>query len=135
MYGSNLRLHFKHDDAYGGFAEVNGVMRADETALVLEYVTKDAILGVVRSDPKTLTIPYSQIASVEYKRTWFKSRFRILINSIEILQQFPASGDGMISLQIKRKFKQTAADLASHVNLLLSEHRLDAFGGGFSSLP
>ncbi len=35
---------------YGGLAVCDGLMRLEEQALVLEYQSKDAVLGILKSD-------------------------------------------------------------------------------------
>ena len=134
MYSTNLRLPFKTDEAYSGLAAVEGIMRAEKTRLVLEYQVKDNILGMLKSKPKELAIPFTELSEVVYKRNWFISRFRLYVNSMRILGEFPVGKDGVISLRIRRNQKETAKGLESYVNLRLSEIRLDMLGEDASSL-
>jgi hypothetical protein len=125
MYSSNLRLHFTTDDAYSGLAKVEGILRAEKNRLILEYQVKDNLIGVIKSSPKELRIPFEELSEVTYKLNWFVSRFRLHINSMKILGEFPVGKDGVISLRIRRKQKEMAKDLISYINLRLSEIRLD----------
>ncbi len=134
MYSTNLRLPFKTDEAYSGLAAVEGIMRAEKGRLILEYQVKDNIFGVIKSKPKELMIPYEEMSQVLYKRNWFISRFRLHINSMRILGEFPVGKDGIISLKVKRKHKEIAKNLESYINLRLSEIRLDMLGEDTSSL-
>ncbi|MEL6844151.1 MAG: hypothetical protein AAFP02_13155, partial [Bacteroidota bacterium] len=106
-------------------SEVNGMMRLGQKSLILEYQVKDGIVGMIKSDPKELVIPFDNLLEVKYKLNWAVSRFKITVNSMRILGKFPVSDSGVISLKIKRKQKQGAKELASRLNLLLSEHRLE----------
>lgn len=134
MYSTNLRLHFTTDDAYSGLAKVQGILRAEKDRLILEYQVKDNLFGVIKSNPKKLNIPYEELAEVNYKLNWFVSRFRLHVNSMKVLGEFPVGKEGVISLRITRKQKQTAKELASYINLRLSEIRLDQLGEDYTSL-
>lgn len=125
MYSNNLRLHFTTDDAYSGLAKVEGILRAEKNRLILEYQVKDNLIGVIKSSPKELRIPFEELSEVTYKLNWFVSRFRLHISSMKILGEFPVGKDGVISLRIRRKQKEMAKDLLSYINLRLSEIRLD----------
>ena len=125
MFGNQRSLHFTTDEAYQGFAEVKGILKAEKDRLILEYQMKDAIIGFIKSAPKFLEIPFEELVEVEYKINWAKSRFRLKVNSMRVLGEFPVENDGIISLKIKRKQKQSAKELASWINLRLSEYRLE----------
>lgn len=125
---SNKILHFKTEDAYSGLASVEGIMRLGKEQVVLEFQMKDNILGMLKSKPKALTIPFRDLAEVSYKVNWFISQFRLQVTSMHILGEFPGAKDGIIKLKIKRKQKQSAKELASHINLQLSEYRLKMMG-------
>ncbi|MEL6652796.1 MAG: hypothetical protein AAFQ87_18495 [Bacteroidota bacterium] len=117
-------MHFTAEGPHG-LTEVNGMMRLGQKSLILEYQVKDGIVGMIKSDPKELVIPFDNLLEVKYKLNWAVSRFKITVNSMRILGKFPVSDSGVISLKIKRKQKQGAKELASRLNLLLSEHRLE----------
>jgi hypothetical protein len=125
MFSTNVSLPFTTEDAYQGLANVNGMMQVRRNELILEYQVKDNIFGVLKSGTKELHIPFSELSEVQYKLNWFVSRFRLHVKSMRILGEFPVGKDGVISLKIKRKQKKVAQDLASSINLRLSEIRLD----------
>ena len=128
MFTNSRKLHFSTDQAYNGLAAVAGIMHAEKDRLVLEYQVKDNLFGVLKSKTRKLVIPYKELSEVTYKINWFISRFRLHVNSMEILGEFPASKDGVISLKIKRKQKQAAKELESYINLRLSEIRIEMMG-------
>ncbi|MFK7923667.1 MAG: hypothetical protein AB8H47_17040 [Bacteroidia bacterium] len=118
-------LNFTTEDAYHGLAAVNGMLRLGRKELIIEYQVKDALVGMLKSEPKELRIPFENLLEVEYKLNWILSRFKLHVNSMHILGKFPVGKDGVITLKIKRKQKKTAQELASTINLKLSEHRLE----------
>lgn len=128
MLTSTRKLHFSTEDAYNGFATVEGIMRLEQEAIVLEFQVKDNFIGVIKSKTKDLRIPFSELEEVKYKTNWFVSNFRLFVSSMRILGEFPGGKDGVIKLKIKRKQKENAKQLASHINLALSEFRLKMMG-------
>jgi hypothetical protein len=124
MINPRIRLPFKLSDVYGGFAEVQGILSTEPDAIVLQFQVKDSVIGLVKSPPKELKIPFSEIESVEYKRNIFVSRFFIRVHSLSVLDGFPDNKDGEVRLKIKRTHKETARNAASHLSLQLSEYRL-----------
>ncbi|MEM6343915.1 MAG: hypothetical protein AAF927_08545 [Bacteroidota bacterium] len=122
---SNQVLHFTTEEAYHGLAAVSGMMRLGKNQLILEYQVKDALVGMLKSEPKELVIPFENLVEVVYKLNWAVSRFKIQVNSMHILGKFPVGKEGVITLKIKRKQKQAAKELASSINLKLSEYRLE----------
>lgn len=133
MINRKMRLHFTAEEAYSGLAEVEGIMRLEPRALVLEFQVKDSIFGVIKSKAKDLRIPFEELEEVEYKVNWRMSRFEIYVQSMHLLGQFPGSKDGRITLKIKRKYKQNAKEFSSHLNLRLSEYRLSSMDDGEDS--
>lgn len=121
-------IPFKTDDVYNGLAEIDGMMHADSERILLEFQVKDALFGVVKSAPKALTIPYSVLREVEYKRNFFVSKFKLHVTSMEILGKFPNSKDGIIAVKIKRKLKESALEMESFIRLHHSEYRLRLTG-------
>ena len=131
---SDMRLHFKTEEAYNGFAKVSGIIRAERRQLVIEYQVKDNIFGVIKGRPKELVIPYEQLADVKYKVNWFLSRLELHVNAMRILGEFPVGEEGVIKLGINRKQKKTAKEMASYINLRASEIRLEMMDEDFTSL-
>ncbi len=125
MYPSQTHLPFHTDEAYSGFAEVDGILEAERGRLILGYQVKDSILGVVKSGAKELIIPYDQLSAVDYQYGWFKSRFILKVRNMRILNDFPAIKDGTIILKIKRKNKAIAEDLDAYINLRIAEVGLE----------
>ncbi len=133
MFTRIQRIPFSLDDIYSGFAEAEGILTVNNDELVFEFQTKDTVFGVIMSKPRKITIPISEIVSIKYKRNWFVSRLQIYVSQLSLLQAFPKTKEGGVSLKIKRKHKQTAQDIVSFVNYRLSEYRLDSMDSEFRS--
>lgn len=131
MMISQIRLPFTLSDVYSGFAEANGLLYVQrDDVLVVEVQVKDAFLGVVKSKPKRTYIPFRDIVSLDFKKNWFITRLTIRVTSLEHLNNFPGDHQGEVKLNIKRRDREEAKQLASYVNLRISEIRLDMMDEG-----
>ena len=129
MYLSQKYIPFTTDKAYGGFADIDGMLQVERDRLVLEYQVKDGILGVLKSSPQDLVIPYDELSTVEFKSGWFSASLRLKIRNLHKLSQFPAGKDGMITLKIKRRDRELADDMEAYINLRIAEVGLEKLEG------
>ena len=118
-------LPFKTDEAYHGFAEIQGLLHVERDHLLLEFELKDALFGVLKSGAKELKISYLDLNHVAYRRSWVKSRLVLQVNNMRVLSAFPGAKDGTIVLKIKRKYKGAAEDIESYANLRIAELKLE----------
>jgi hypothetical protein len=119
-----LAVPFSIKNVYEGFAELDGLLRIDQENLILEYQTKDAIFGVVKSAVKNIYIKYSDILSMEFKKGFFSSKITITTSSFIADKMFPKAHGNELELVIKKKHKEQAMQLVSIVNLGNAESRL-----------
>ncbi|MEO1449948.1 MAG: hypothetical protein AAFV07_10505 [Bacteroidota bacterium] len=135
MLHLSSRLPFSIDDVYGGFAQVTGILTAEEDAIFLEYQTQDNILGgLIKSSTRELMIPLQELDSVEARSKWTGTRFFIRVRRLASLDGLPNVENGEVKLKIKRKNKEVAISMASRINLRISELRLDPSERGDSFL-
>lgn len=128
MYAPHIILPFKADEVYAGMAETQGMLQVHKQGLLLEFQTKDAIFGLVKSKVKKLEISLGELADVELRTRFWKSQLLLHINNMKTLNKFPAAQEGVIKLHIKRKDKRKALEIQSYINMRLSEHRLEMLG-------
>lgn len=112
----DISIPFKTTDIYNGFAEGEGMLHANDKEVVLEYLVKDAVFGVIKSDPKKLRIPYRELGEVRFKGSFWGSRFKLHVSNFQLLSQYPASKNGIIKLKIKRAFKRKAIEMETYIN-------------------
>ena len=102
---------------YGGFGECRGLLREEGGDLVLEFRTKDAILGIVESGVESARIPREAIASLFFHKRWFGSRLVIQTTHMEPIANVPGMSMGWLSLGVARKDREAAARLVSDLRL------------------
>lgn len=125
MLPSERTLPFKSDEAYNGFAEVNGMLHVEHDHLLLEFEVKDAFVGMLKSSAKELRIEYPELLGATYQRSWVKSRLQLKVKRMQVQARFPGAKEGVIELKIKRKYKTVAEDLESYINLRIAEKGLE----------
>lgn len=118
-------LPFKTDDAYHGFAELQGILHIERNHLLLEFEVKDRFVGALKSGPKQLKVAYEELTRLDYQRNLFKSRMEIKVKSLRIQTSFPGAKDGCITLKIKRRYKTEAEDIATYANMRIAELGLE----------
>lgn len=111
-------ISFKNDDVYAGFANCQGILREDDDGLCLEYQTKDAIAGVLKTDVQEARIPWTNVASIMLRRRWFGLSNQIVIQlaSLKETQHVPGVDQGRLVLPIARCDVPVAASLVESVN-------------------
>lgn len=125
MIISQIRLPFTLSEVYSGLAEANGLMYVVKDTLLIEVQVKDAFIGFVKSKPKQIRIPFREVISIDYKRNLFLSRIVLRLGNMTYLSDIPGDNKGEVKLKIKRKDKEMAQNLVSHIKLRVSEIRLD----------
>lgn len=116
---------FSIADAYEGLAAVDGLARFDGTALILEFQTKDAFIGVIKSDVQTVEISLTDFASVHFARKMFWATLKLRVHSMALIEKIPGTRRGEIKLRFARKHRDEAHTLVSQLQLRLSERRLE----------
>ncbi len=120
-----LAVPFSVDNVYEGFAEIDGLIRIDNEKLILEYQTKDAIFGVVKSGVKNISLKYSDILMIEFKKGFFSSKITITTSNFIADKIFPKSQSNELVLVVKKKHKEPAMQIVSLVNMRNAESRLN----------
>jgi hypothetical protein len=92
--------------SYGGLAESHGLLRDEGDAIILEYKTKDALVGALKTKVQIARIPREVIASVTLRRRWLGlggTMLEIQTTRLEPLADVPGMSMGHVSLSIARQ--------------------------------
>lgn len=115
-----------HNEIYEGLGEIHGRLRLGHGNLVIEYMAKDAVFGLLRGRVRELRIPLIDIEDIELHNGWFRKRITIRSNSITSFADFPGAESGVLVLRIKRRDIARAQVGVSRLRLLQSEQKLKA---------
>jgi hypothetical protein len=113
-------------DTHAGFGEVAGIVKlTDDARLVLEFETRDALLGVLRSGTRTLEVPFADIDRVEARFSWseFSPVLRIRVSDFAMANALSMPAPGWLTLGITWGDRRDARRLAETLNGFLFEYR------------
>lgn len=126
----NIPLPFSLPNVYAGFGKVSGLLHVGKESLRIDYQSEDSIVGLVKSKPKEMLIPFKEMESVTLKTNLFTTRLILRVYSLSLISEFPKPSNknipaGEMRLRLKRADRERANQFASYINLRLSEIRLD----------
>ncbi len=117
-------LPFKITGVLTDFADSEGIARLDSDGLVLEFQIKDNVLGLLKSAPREVRIPFGDLAEASFKRGFFSGAIRLRARRLTILASIPGSNASELILTCKRRDRPVAQDLASRLSMRILEHDL-----------
>lgn len=137
-----LAFHF---DAYGGWGEVKGMAGFDERGLLLQFTTRDALFGVLKSDLREVRIPIEALRSVQYRAgfLWLMPAIELRVRELSVLKDLPESEQGRLRLRVAFRDRHEAREFAQELDRWRSLRRiaeldrnLDRLGiGGVDVMP
>lgn len=123
-----------HFDSHGGFGEVKGLARLDEFGLELQFSTRDAVFGVIKSDMRSLRIPLDTLLSVRFSAgfLWLMPSIELRVRDLTVLTGLPESEDGRVKLRVKfgerhdaRTFVRDLEAMRTHFRIQMLDRTLD----------
>jgi hypothetical protein len=108
MPDPSVILPFRVPNLLAGFAEGKGLAKADPAELTLEFVVKETMMSVFKSDLKEIHIPRSEIDIVRLTRGWFGAKVRIRVKSMKWFADLPGCDNGEVTLHVARRDRDQA---------------------------
>lgn len=111
---------------HSGFGEVAGILKlTDDARLVLEFETRDSLIGVIRSGARTLEVPFADIDRAECRFSWtsFSPVLRIRVSDFAIASALSMPAPGWLELGVSWSDRRDARRLAETLNGFLFEYR------------
>ncbi len=125
---------FKLNDLYGGFAKAYGLVKIENSILVIEIETQDTITGMIKSGVRRFEFQIPDIRFVILKKGVFTKKIEIGFNNMRAIEQFPHRKEDKIDLIISKKDLDSALTFISHLNLLITEHRFQSLNSDFDDI-
>jgi serine/threonine protein kinase len=100
----------------GNFAVSVGNLKLSDASLEVNYLTRDNIFHIVKSAAKTVRIPLSELARLEWRPGVFSSSITIAPKSLSLADQLPSAHDGLSVLKISSANSLTAAKLVNEAS-------------------
>ena len=122
-------LSFYDDELNGGFMKIEGILRVEGARLSFEFQKKDAVLEAYKSHLQEADIDMKDLDMAEFKKGLFTSKLILHAKRASVFQDLPGSELTSRTLKLKRKDRELAANISSHINLKLSEMKLRELEG------
>ncbi len=119
-----LSVPFRIPSLYSDLAEADGIASLEGKSLSLEIQTKDAFIGVLKSDVKEINVPVSELREVKFESKWFSNKLIIRGRKMNSLAAIPGCEKGELILNIARADKDSAKSFAAELDLMIQEAKL-----------
>jgi hypothetical protein len=115
-----------HFDAFGGFGEVQGIAQINEHGLELQFSTRDALFGVLKTGQRSVRVPLSSLLSVRYSAGWFwlMPRIELRVRDLAVLKDLPESEQGRVTLKLALRDRHDGRAFAADLDLMRSRLRV-----------
>jgi len=136
-----LAFHF---DAYGGWGKVQGMASFDEHGLLLQFTTRDAVFGVLKSGMREIRVPLDALHSLRFRAgfLWLMPAIDVRVRDLSVLQELPESEQGRLHLRVAFGDRREAREFAQELDRLRSlrriaelDRKLDSLGFRTSTAP
>lgn len=125
----NVSVPFKITDVYEGFAETDGIILFADGSIKLQFQTKDAIFGAIKSSVKEIILPLPAIQDMHLRKGLWRHALIIRVSDLKLLEQIPKQKAGEMKLKIKRRDADLALSLVSNVKLEMTNLSLNYLKG------
>lgn len=115
-----------HFDAFGGFGEVQGLAHITEQGLELQFTTRDALFGVLKTGQRSVQVSLSSLMSVNYRAGWFwlMPKIELRVRDLATLKDLPESEQGRVTLGISFRDRHDAKAFAADLEMMRSRLRI-----------
>ena len=124
-YNSSKTVPFVIPDINNGFQQAEGLFKLGKNHIELEFEVRDSILGIIKSGVKDLSISFSDLKSITFKKGWFSAKIILEGTSMKVFNDLPGTELATCILKIKRKYREDAEDVISQARMQFSEYKLD----------
>ncbi len=108
-------------DSYEGFAESAGLLSLNDASIVIQYQTKDAIIGLLKSELKVVNIPLAHVEEILFKKSLLGNKIIIKVDDLKYSCDVPGSESNEIVLNVARANVDNAVDFVRAIKLDMSE--------------
>lgn len=118
-------------DAFGGFGQTHGLASPAADGLRLQYQTRDAMIGLLRSTTRHALVPLEAIVDLRFRYgfLWFSPRIELRVAELAVLTDIPGAEGSRLVLKVRRADREHARKLVHLIGSLLAERRLDHLQG------
>ena len=119
---------------YEGLAIAEGLLRLENDELIFEFMTRDGVFGLVKSELKKVPLLLEEVQSVEFRRGAFGSSLFVQSTSLEAVNSIPGQKQGRLKLAIARRDVDVAREFAELVKERIRLGGADPYAENFQFL-
>ena len=119
-------LAFKFYDPDEFLTETTGLVRVEHEALIVEFQSKNAILGgfeAFKPEVESVTVPLDMISSVKFKRGFFSAEIAVQARDMKTFAEIPTNSQGRLRFRFKRELREDAQQFANTLETLIGDTR------------
>ncbi|HUG90796.1 MAG TPA: hypothetical protein VML55_08190 [Planctomycetaceae bacterium] len=104
----------------GWLAKADGLLRFDGTALLLEFESRDALVGLLKTDLREIRIPVAEINAIELNKGLFSTTLEVQTSTLRATRGIPASSHGKFALTLSRTDRPSAEMLVAAMRAVMT---------------
>ncbi len=105
-----------------GIIAIGGVLRYDASGITLEFRTTNSRMTV--SDVRTVTVPLTDLASVQYHRRLVTARLVLSGVRLDVFREIPGTDDNRLELRISRRDRNVARRACWDLQVAVEDRKL-----------
>lgn len=128
MVGEQYQHLFDNDDRVifctsdpMGLTDTHGMLSIEDDNLMLEYQTRDAMLGMIKTSVKLVEIPVSELSSARMEQKLWRAELVLQGKNMRVFGNAPGAQRGQLRLKINRQSIQAANELLDEIRARLKE--------------
>lgn len=110
-------------DVASGTIIIEGLISSSTNSIVLELQTTSNAMQ--KSEPLQHVFEIGDLQWVEFIQNVVRSRINLEAQKLSTFADVPGARQNQLRLNVARKYRDRAADLATHLQIILTEMRLD----------
>ena len=118
---NKISVPYKVNNVFQGFAETHGILYLEGEELMIEFQTKDNVVGAIKSDIKNIKVAVADIEEVDFKKSLLGNTLTIRLSKLNVSTQIPKQESGEIKVSVERKNIEAALDFVSSVKLEVAD--------------
>lgn len=117
----SFSIPVKLSDSFEGLAESKGLLSIKDNSINIQFQTKDAILGMLKSDLINVELPLAHVIEISYKKSLFGNKLILKVDDLQLLGELPDCDNNEVSLAVARKDVDLAIDFVRAIKMDMSE--------------
>lgn len=116
--GRRVSLPFRNDQIHGGLSQLHGIAHLNAQTLEIEFRVHK--LGVAKSSPRTVKVPYSRLVHTILNRGMFSTSLEIHASSLDVFDDIPGSVQGCLKMTLDKNHDQLLEEFRTGLDSRIS---------------